>query len=546
MKKYIYLLLLIPFLPNNLPAQSLVNSGADITIKSGSALKINGKLIHKSDGHILNNGTINLDGDWYMLSGTPVFLPGSAGELKFTGNTQHLIDGVYGLDVPNLTIETDVGLINWVVVSNHLQFNNAKFFMTWYDFTIGENATISGYGPDSYFVCSGGSVFFPVHATEMTIPIGTNSGYLPLTAKNNNGNGQIGVFLNQDVQVNGGYGGTIPEIEQTVKHTWEMSYWGFPSTPDLDLTFQWPGNVEGSSFNSSTTALSHYNGSVWSFFPIQEAQGSDPFELTQTGISEPGYFTIWSKQPELITLDLKVYLEGAYNTASNQMDNILAELNYLPLDQPYNPTLPYYNENNPVWFYTGTESVGSIPPYVVDWVIIQVRDADAPENAGSSSIIGQQAAFLLNNGSVVDLDGFSFPEVFSVISRNLYVVVFHRNHLGVISANPITDVGGIYSYNFTSGSGQAFGGINGHKQLEPGVWGMVAGDGNGNGLIQNTDETSVWKTDLGQSGYKGGDFNLNGLVQNTDETNYWKVNLGAGGQTPGKSNRTGYKSQVPE
>lgn len=228
------------------------------------------------------------------------------------------------------------------------------------------------------------------------------------------------------------------------------------------------------------------------------------------------------------------------------MDNILAELNYLPLDQPYNPTLPYYNENNPVWFYTGTESVGSIPPYVVDWVIIQVRDADAPENAGSSSIIGQQAAFLLNNGSVVDLDGFSFPEVFSVISRNLYVVVFHRNHLGVISANPITDVGGIYSYNFTSGSGQAFGGINGHKQLEPGVWGMVAGDGNGNGLIQNTDETSVWKTDLGQSGYKGGDFNLNGLVQNTDETNYWKVNLGAGGQTPGKSNRTGYKSQVPE
>jgi hypothetical protein len=75
---------------------------------------------------------------------------------------------------------------------------------------------------------------------------------------------------------------------------------------------------------------------------------------------------------------------------------------------------------------------------------------------------------------------------------------------------------------------------------------MVAADGNGNGLIQNTDETAVWKVDLGSSGYRGGDFNLNGLVQNTDETNYWKVNLGAGGQTPGKINQTGYQSQVPK
>ena len=75
---------------------------------------------------------------------------------------------------------------------------------------------------------------------------------------------------------------------------------------------------------------------------------------------------------------------------------------------------------------------------------------------------------------------------------------------------------------------------------------MVAGDGSGNGLIQNTDETAVWKVDLGQSGYKGGDFDMNGLVQNTDETNYWKVNLGAGGQTPDNASGKTFKSYIPE
>ncbi|MCB0824336.1 MAG: hypothetical protein KDC09_16690, partial [Bacteroidales bacterium] len=146
----------------------------------------------------------------------------------------------------------------------------------------------------------------------------------------------------------------------------------------------------------------------------------------------------------------------------------------------------------------------------------------------------------------VGLDGTSDLYFDATFSQNLYAVVFHRNHLGIISAFPLTESGGKYAYDFTSGELQVLGGNNGHKQLESSIWGMVAGDGNGNGLIQNTDETAVWKTDLGQSGYKGGDFNLNGLVQNTDETDYWKVNLGSGGQVVSNANSTGYKSQVPE
>ncbi len=264
---------------------------------------------------------------------------------------------------------------------------------------------------------------------------------------------------------------------------------------------------------------------------------------TGGGPSRNIYFHAMDSQ---FSLDLKVFLEGPYDLSTHGMSTDLNSDNYIPFNQPFYPSTPYYNEDNPTWLYNGSESVTFIPSNAVDWVLVQLRDADLPENAGSSTMIGQQAAFVLNNGTIVGMDGVSQINFDLLISQNLYVVVFHRNHLAVISANALVESGGVYTYDFTTSANQALGGTNGHKELEPGVWGMVAGDGNGNGLIQNTDETAVWKTDLGQSGYKGGDFDMNGLVQNTDETNYWKVNLGSGGQTPVKGNQTGYKSQVPK
>ncbi|HRX96583.1 MAG TPA: C10 family peptidase [Bacteroidales bacterium] len=247
-----------------------------------------------------------------------------------------------------------------------------------------------------------------------------------------------------------------------------------------------------------------------------------------------------------VLVDLKVFLEGPYDAVSHFMSTNLNTGNHIPTGQPYNPPLPYYGEDAPVWLYDGGESVPSVPVDVVDWVLVQLRDADLPENATSATIIGEQAGFLLNDGTITGPDGtgnLSFP---ATITQNLYVVIFQRNHLGIMSNYHLIESGGIYSYDFTIGENQVYGGINGHKLLEPGIWGMIAGDGNGNGIIQNTDETAVWKIDLGQSGYKGGDFDLNGIVQNTDETNIWKVNLGSGGQTPSKTTTEGYRSQVPE
>ena len=230
------------------------------------------------------------------------------------------------------------------------------------------------------------------------------------------------------------------------------------------------------------------------------------------------------------------------------MSTTLNTNGYIPLNQPYNPSMPYYDisdPNNIQWYYTGLESVGSIPVSAVDWVIIQIRDATTPASASSATAIGTQAAFIMSDGSIRGLDGSSYVIFDVTYSNNLYACVFHRNHLGIMSSVGLSQTAGVYSYDFSSGSAQVYGGINGHKEIEPGVWGLVAADGNGNGLIQNTDETAVWKSDLGLSGYMGGDFSMNGLTQNTDETDYWKPNLGGGGQVPAKAG-TGYISQVPK
>ncbi|NOX47276.1 MAG: hypothetical protein GXO89_09905 [Chlorobi bacterium] len=241
-------------------------------------------------------------------------------------------------------------------------------------------------------------------------------------------------------------------------------------------------------------------------------------------------------------LDLKVYLEGPFNGTG--MDTDLNGNGVIPLDQPYNPSKPYYNNDNPVWNYTGNESVATIPANAVDWVIVQYRDSDTPENATSATIVETQAAFVMDDGSVMGRDGNMLTVGPGLIAQNLYVVIYHRNHLGIMSSIALTENAGAYTYDFSL-PGNIYGGSNGSKEIATGVWGMAAGDGNGSGIIGSDDETVVWKLDLGNSGYLGGDFDMNGIAQSTDETNYWKINLNVGGQVPGKA-ASPLKSQVPK
>ncbi len=159
-----------------------------------------------------------------------------------------------------------------------------------------------------------------------------------------------------------------------------------------------------------------------------------------------------------IDQNVLVYLEGPYNAGS--MNTSLKDEGQIPLDQPYNVS---------PWFYTGTENAPSIPDNVVDWVLIDLRDASSAAAANPSTSVEMQAAFILNNGSVVSLDGSSILQFTATISIDPYIVVWHRNHLGVLSATSPVETAGIYTYDFSTAITQVYNGGAGYKEIVTGT-----------------------------------------------------------------------------
>jgi hypothetical protein len=93
-----------------------------------------------------------------------------------------------------------------------------------------------------------------------------------------------------------------------------------------------------------------------------------------------------------------------------------------------------------------------------------------------------------------------------------------------MSANPLTEIDGVYSYDFTTAINQAYN--SGQKQLSGGVCGLYGGDGNSLGTIDMDDISLIWKVEAGRQGYHNGDFNLDSQVNNMDKNEIWVLNDG--------------------
>jgi hypothetical protein len=222
--------------------------------------------------------------------------------------------------------------------------------------------------------------------------------------------------------------------------------------------------------------------------------------------------------PQQFELSLKVFLEGPFN--GSEMNNGLNAV--LPLSSPY---------GQPPWNLLNNPAVPATPAAdIVDWILVELRDSPDAESAGSETILSRQTGFLFRDGSVKGLDGFSNLQFNNSIIHQLFVVIHHRNHLGVISALPLSLAGNVYNYDFTTSMDKAY--LNGQKQLIPGVWGMFAGDSDANGLVNENDKSLRWNIESGHSGYLSSDFNFDRVADNPDKNNFLIININRNSNIP--------------
>ncbi len=225
---------------------------------------------------------------------------------------------------------------------------------------------------------------------------------------------------------------------------------------------------------------------------------------------------------DLTKMDITVFLEGPFNGVDMNTD--LAGAEDFPLTQPYSVD---------PWNYNGLESVTEIPIDVVDWVLVELRDTSGTAGEASENcVVGTRAGFLLSDGTITDLDGVSELDFMTSIKDNLYTVIYHRNHLPVMTSSPLEKMNEVYSYNFSENILKAYGGSSAHKELIPGICGMIAGDAEASGTIDDSDILNTWSIQAGENGYKQADFNLNKEVNNSDKDDYWVPNEGASEQVP--------------
>ncbi len=231
------------------------------------------------------------------------------------------------------------------------------------------------------------------------------------------------------------------------------------------------------------------------------------WEITENAIGyQSAYIKLLSKFVELpvgIRVKAKVWLEGAYDEQTGEMEGQLKERNLLPLVQPFGVA---------PWSYTGTEGFMELPVSAVDWVLLEVRDA-----GDASQILGQKAGMLLNNGTLVGIDGLEGVIFEGLPSGDYLLSVKSRHHLAVLSSNAVSLPNEV---TFDFGAVENIEG--GAEQLEKmgSVWTCIAGDFNSNGIVNVEDFNNFTSGIATLNQYLDADCNLDGNVTVEDYNFY--------------------------
>lgn len=220
--------------------------------------------------------------------------------------------------------------------------------------------------------------------------------------------------------------------------------------------------------------------------------------------------------PIATKISAKLWLEGAFNNTTGTMSTYLNSAQLLPLSQPF---------NRPPWNYPGTEGLSSplvLPSNIVDWVLVEVRDA------GTQQVVARRAALLQADGFVTDVaqiaSGSNVPRIYLYglnASSPYFVSIKTRNHLAVMSVSSQVLTDGLL-FNFTQPANVLYG-VQQLKQIGSNYT-LYAADSTIDGVITFAD-FNKWVAALPVSGvYSDVDFNYDGVV-NTADYQLYRANI---------------------
>lgn len=145
-----------------------------------------------------------------------------------------------------------------------------------------------------------------------------------------------------------------------------------------------------------------------------------------------GNYTLCPTSAAPIRVKAHILLQGPYNSNNiGQMYANLRQQNLIPAAQPFDIAPINYKGSEIVY------NLSEIPINAVDWILVELRQNDNP-----SVVIAQRAGFLLSDGTICDIrgdisNGIAFPQL-TALSGNYYVAIRSRNHLPLISAQPVS------------------------------------------------------------------------------------------------------------
>ena len=287
-------------------------------------------------------------------------------------------------------------------------------------------------------------------------------------------------------------------------------------------------------YNNNLESLNVQNGTNVNFNRMH-ATGNPNLTCIQVDDENGAYLTATSGPTELkwqkditasfsnfcgdpVLLSAKVFLQGAAINPNSGEESLMRDdlriMEATPTTSPYDSSTC----DASIFTITGNDAI-------VDWVWVELRDA-----IDNTSIVSAQSALLQRDGDVVGVDGVS-PLSCNATEDSYYVVVNHRNHLGVMSANTVALSGTTTVLDFTDANNQITYGLDAQTSFGMpldmvGMWAgnvgsdtsvKFSGSGNDTTVIKDTILSESGNTTNSNlytySGYDNADVDMNGNIR---------------------------------